>query len=75
MALNPLVWGPAVATAVKAYVDANIEPGTPITAPQISAIWTVITGAHDAHISANAQVSGTVTSGSGSGGNISGTVD
>ncbi len=71
MALVPSVWGPAVATAVAAITP---PAGTPISPAQIAAIWVAITTAHDTHISANAAVAGTVTSGAGTGGAVVGTV-
>lgn len=72
MALNPTVWGAAVASAVQAQ---GITAGTPITGAQLTAIWQAICGAHDTHITNNAAVSGTVTTGAGAGGSVTGTVD
>ena len=72
MALNPSTWGTAVASAIQGI---GITAGTPITDAQLISVWQAICGAHDTHISANALVTGTVTSGSGSGGAVTGTVD
>lgn len=51
MALNENTWGAAVAAAITPLVPAA---GTPISAPQIQAIWVAICGAHKTHISGNA---------------------
>lgn len=74
MALNPTVWGTAVKNAILAAVSSEgIAAGTPITESQIEKVWQAICGAHDTHISNNAQVSVTVTSVAGGVGTAPGT--
>jgi hypothetical protein len=58
MPMNPSTWGTSVANAVKAV---GVTAGTPITDAQLEQIWRAIKTQDDAHISANAKVTVTVT--------------
>lgn len=73
MALNGTTMGEAVAAAVKTVADGISETGA-ITADQMESIWVAACIKIVEHIQSNGIVTGTVTTGSGSGGSVSGTI-
>ena len=72
MALKPIPTGDAIAAAIKALAP---PAGTPVSDALLKQIWETVCTNIDGDIQSNALVTGTVTSGSGSGGAVTGTVD
>lgn len=71
MSLKPIITGDAVAAFVQSQ---RPTPGEKITDAALKILWEGIVTILDGDISANAQVTGTVNSGLGAGGSVTGTV-
>jgi hypothetical protein len=71
MPMNSNTLGTAITNAIAANIP---NPTAAVTGAQLEAVWQAVAMAIVDHITSNALVTGTVTSGAGAGGSVTGTI-